>query len=76
MFVTELVGYRCQHCIGKVGIGVKEEPSSWKVYAVCLSESSDCGAERIGTISRSSVNHTDEMNDRAEKLVKTTAVKK
>jgi hypothetical protein len=59
-----------------VGTGVKEEPGGWKVYAVCLSETSDCDVERIGTISRSSVNHIDEMNERAEKLVKTVSVEK
>ena len=59
-----------------MGTGVKEEPSSWKVYSVCLSENSDCGTERIGTISRSSVSHTDEMNERAEKLVKAAAIEK
>jgi len=76
VFVTELTGYRCRHCVGKVGTGVKEEPSSWKVYSVCLSENSDCGSERVGTIPRSSLSHTDEMNERAEELVKATAVEK
>ncbi len=76
VFVTELTGYRCRHCVGKVGTGVKEEPGSWKVYSVCLSENNGCGTEKIGTISRSSVSHTDEMNERAEELVKAAAIEK
>lgn len=74
MFVTELVGYSCSHCFGKVGVGVKEEPSGWKVYAVCMEENRYCTTKRVGTISRSSVSHIDEMNERAEKLVKTVVL--
>jgi hypothetical protein len=74
VFVTELKGHRCRCCIGKVGTGVKEEPSGWKVYSVCLNETSDCGAQRVGTISRSSVTHMDEVSERAEKLVETATV--
>lgn len=74
MFVTEVEGYRCQLCIGKVGTGIKEEPGGWKVYAVCLNEACDCTTRRVGTISRSSVCHLDEMNERAENLVKTASV--
>jgi hypothetical protein len=34
-------------------VGVKQEPTAWKVYAICLSER-PCYDRRIGTIPRES----------------------
>lgn len=70
MFVRELEQGRCRICNGAVGLGLKEEPTGWKVYRVCLDGDGPCRERRVGTVSRSSIDHYDDVVERAEQLMK------
>jgi len=59
---------RCRWCGEPLWYGVKEEPSGWKVFYCCRS-SDGCGRERMaGRIPRSSVDHLDQVYERAESM--------
>lgn len=70
MLVTELGDERCLICDSEVCLGLKEEPTGWKVYRVCLDGEESCRDRRVGTVSRGSVDHYDEVVERASQLVK------
>lgn len=70
MFVRELGQGRCLICNGVVGFGLKEEPTGWKVYRVCLESDENCRERRVGTVSRGTVDHYDDVVEQAEQLVK------
>lgn len=59
----------CPLCGASVGVGLKEEPTGWKVYRVCLAEKRPCEATRVGSIARSSVSNLDDVAGRAEELI-------
>ena len=59
---------QCRWCGERLWYGVKEEPSSWKVFYCCRS-SNGCGRERmVGRVSRSSVDNLDEVYRRAKSM--------
>jgi hypothetical protein len=68
VLVRRLEEETCPRCGAIVGVGLKEEPTGWKVYRVCLAEERPCGTTRIGSIARSSVSDLDEVANRAEEL--------
>lgn len=74
MIVHESDG-TCPGCGGPLGIGLKEEPTGWKVYRVCLADDRRpdgrrCVDERVGTVSRSNVDDYDDVFARASALVR------
>lgn len=69
MRVTELPDQECPYCGGSLGVGAKEEPTQWKVYAVCLERRHGRFEERVGTIPREPIGHIDEVWETAERLV-------
>ena len=69
VLVRELDVGNCVTCGGVVGLGLKEEPTGWKVYRVCLDTDEGCDGRRVGTVSRGSVDHYDDVIDRASQLV-------
>lgn len=69
MLVRDLDQGRCFVCDGVVGLGLKEEPTGWKVYRVCLDGEGTCRDRRVGTVSRSSVDHYDDVIEKATRLV-------
>lgn len=69
MLVHEHDEARCPICSGPVGIGLKEEPSCWKVYEICLNEDHHCVDRRAGTVSKAEIDHDDEVFARARSLV-------
>lgn len=71
VIVHEHADARCPVCGGAVGIGLKEEPSCWKVYEVCTNEDRRCVDRRAGTVSKASIDHDDEAFERARTLVAT-----
>lgn len=61
MQFTEHDSRQCEWCGEPLWYGLKEEPSGWKVYYSCLSEGG-CGWERmVGRVSRTAVDHLDEV---------------
>lgn len=57
----------CPYCGSSLRYGVKEEPASWKIYFECVNP--DCAREfSVGYISRSEIDHLDEVYERAEKF--------
>lgn len=70
MFVYECEGSTCPRCGAPIGIGLKEEPTGWKVYRICTTDDPPCVDERVGTITRSEVDHADDVVDRATELVR------
>ena len=55
----------CPRCGGDLRYGVKEEPSSWKVYFDCVT--SECPWECFaGRVRRADVDHVDEVYEAAE----------
>lgn len=70
MFVTEVHGCQCPCCSEPIGMGVKEEATVWKIYAVCLNTSDCCTSRRVGTVLRQDIKHTDEVGEKGEPLVR------
>lgn len=68
MLVRELDDCRCPRCGDRIGVGLKEEPTGWKVYAICLSDR-PCYDRRAGTVSRESVASMDDVETAADRLV-------
>lgn len=69
MIVYERPGEECPTCGGSLGVGLKEEPTGWKVYAVCTSGHPRCLDERVGTVPRAGNEHVDEVIERANRYV-------
>jgi len=59
----------CPRCGAAVGIGLKEEPTGWKVYRVCQAAERSCSTVRVGTVPREAVSHADDVVERAEALL-------
>ena len=56
---------RCPDCDEVLHFGSKEEATSWNVYYICF----ECCWERVaGRMSRSDVDHLDELNEQAEEM--------
>lgn len=69
MIIHECNGTQCPVCGGPIGVGLKEEPSCWKVYEVCLTEERRCVDRRAGTVPKSAVGHDDGVFERAASFV-------
>lgn len=69
MLVRPLEDRDCYRCGAAVGVGLKEEPTGWKVYRVCTGADSSCPTERVGTIDRSDISTLDEVAQKAENLL-------
>ncbi|SEP22194.1 hypothetical protein SAMN05216388_10478 [Halorientalis persicus] len=56
----------CPECGASLLFGDKEKPGGWKIYYEC-SDRDNCNWEagRVGYISRSDVDHTDEVDEKA-----------
>jgi len=69
VLVRRLDGRDCPLCGAAIGVATKEEPSGWKVYRVCLAEEQSCRTRRVGSIARSKVSHSDELEQLAVELL-------
>jgi predicted transcriptional regulator len=68
-FAVKVDGAACPECGAEdMYRDLKEEPSLYKVGASCRSCQRDFGV--IGRVFRSDVDHTDELDERAEALVR------
>lgn len=68
MLLWPLEDTTCRFCSATVHYGLKEEPSGWTIAIQCCPEDG-CGREfRTEWVSLCSVDHTDEVYERAEKI--------
>lgn len=59
----------CPRCATAVAIGIKEEPTGWKVYVICPSEETNCPEKMLGMIPRTDIDHADDVITEAERLL-------
>jgi len=59
----------CPVCGGSLGIGLKEEPSCWKIYEICTTDGRRCVDRRAGTVAKGTVDHDDEVFERAAAMI-------
>jgi len=72
VIVDEVDDRRCHRCGDRLGVGFTEEPTGWKVYGVCLDAETSSHDRWLGTVSRGSIGHVDEVAERAEHLVRSS----
>lgn len=70
VLITTVRGIECPRCTGSLGIGLKEEPTGWKVYTICTAEKTYCPQKQVGLIPRGSIDHLDDLTEEAEQLLK------